>query len=84
MCQFPANHKKSIIREEIKETERKLLTNAITQLLDMRERLIAETNQGVITNDTPLTNMAKSNTDLPIIVLAFLCASVTMLLLMLF
>ena len=84
MCQFSANHKKSIIREGIKETERKLLSNVLTQLLDMRERLIAETNQGVITNDTPLTNMATSSTDLSIIILAFLCASVTMLLLMLF
>ena len=84
MCQFSANHKKSVIREGIKEIEKKLLSNVLTQLLDIREMLIAETNQDVIINDTPLTNMATSSTDLSIIILAFLCASVTILLLTLF
>ena len=84
MCQFSANHKKSVIREGIKEIEKKLLSNVLTQLLDIREMLLTETNQDVVINDTPLTNMATSSTDLSIIMLAFLCASVTILLLTLF
>ena len=84
MCQFSANHKKSVIREGIKEIEKQLLSNVLTQLLDIREMLLTETNQDVVINDTPLTNMATSSTDLSIIMLAFLCASVTILLLTLF
>ena len=84
MCQFSANHKKSVIREGIKEIEKQLLSNVLTQLLDIREMLLTETNQDVVINDTPLTNMATSSTDLSIIMMAFLCASVTILLLTLF
>ena len=84
MCQFSAKHKGMLIREGIQETERKVLLSIITQLLIMRERLMTESNQGAILNDTGQTNVATYRAELLTIMLAFLFASATILLPVLF
>ena len=73
-----------LIREGIQETERKVLLSIITQLLIMRERLITESDQGTILHDIRLTNVATYRAELITIILAFLFASATILLPILF